>query len=341
MTDAARASLSSLEPGARLKGHLLVLDIERRTLGGRDATVLTLGDASGRLPSAPFWGDAQHRVAGLAPGDVVEIVGRLGTFRGRRQLEVVAIRRDPREGVDPRTLLPAVPEVASCWTALDRWRGDIRPGGLARVIALFYDDPAFRCRYEECPGSPAGHHAALGGLLRHTFEVAAIGRAIAAVAGADTDLVLAGALLHDIGKLEAYSWSGPFDHTPAGALLGHVALGARMLDRRVRDHAQPACSPPELDLLLHLVLSHHGKLEFGAAVAPMTVEAEILHYADDASAKCASLADAVRDAGNFTRPATLSARLWQLDRRRVYRGRGEFDPGACAPRKAEQPPSRG
>jgi hypothetical protein len=73
----------------------------------------------------------------------------------------------------------------------------------------------------------------------------------------------------------------------------------------------------------------------------MTVEAEILHYADDASAKSASLADAVRDAGNFTGPAALSARLWQLDRRRVYRGRGEFDPASNAPRKAEQPPSRG
>ena len=341
MTGAVRASLASLEPGARLKGHLLVLDIERRTLGGRDATVLTFGDASGRLPSAPFWGETQHRVGGLARGDVVEIVGRLGAFRGRRQLEVATIRRAPRERVDPKTLLPAVTEVASCWTALDRWRGDIRPGGLARVIALFYDDPAFRSRYEKCPGSPAGHHAALGGLLRHTFEVAAIGRAIAAVAGADTDLVLAGALLHDIGKLEAYSWSGPFDHTPAGALLGHVVLGARMLDRRVRDRVEPPCTPPELDLLLHLVLSHHGKLEFGAAVPPMTVEAEILHYADDASAKSAGVADAVRDAANFTGPAVLSARLWQLDRRRVYRGRGEFDAAPYAPRKAEQPPSRG
>ena len=331
MTGATPASLSALEPGARLKGRLLVLDIERRTLGGREATVLTLGNASGRLPSAPFWGETQRRVAGLARGDVVEIAGRMGAYRGRRQLEVAAIRRASREEVDPRTLLPGVPDVAPCWTALDRWRGAIQRGGLARVIALFYDDPAFRRCYGECPGSPAGHHAALGGLLRHTFEVATIGRAIAAVAGADADLVLAGALLHDIGKLEAYTWSGPFDHTPAGALLGHVALGARMLDRRVRDHAQPPCTVPELDLLLHLVLSHHGKLEFGAAVPPMTVEAEILHYADDASAKSASLADAVRDAGNFTGPAALSARLWQLDRRRVYRGRGEFAGAPGAP----------
>ncbi len=205
------------------------------------------------------------------------------------------------------------------------------------MVALFYDDPRFRAAYEQCPASPAGHHAALGGLLRHTFEVAAIGRAIAGVAGADRSLVLAGALLHDVGKLEAYAWTGPFELTRAGMLLGHVALGARMLDRRVRESGDAACNPAELDLLLHLVLSHHGKLEFGAAVQPMTLEAEILHYADDASARSASMADAVRDAANFDGSAPFSARIWQLDRRRVYRGGGEFGDRPAAARGAAPP----
>lgn len=343
MTEAATPCLATLAPGARIRTRLLVIEIDRRELGAREAIVLTLGNASGRLPSAPFWEEAQTRVAGLVPGDVVEVAARVGTYRGRRQLAVEAIRCVPHDLVDWRALLPALDNLDRCWAALDRWRGEIRSASLARIVGLFYDDPGFRRCFEQCPASPGGHHAALGGLLRHTFEVASIGRAIARVAGADPDLVLAGALLHDIGKVEAYAWRGPFELTAAGALLGHVALGARMLDRRVRESTSPVCEPPELDLLLHLVLSHHGKLEFGAAIPPMTLEAEVVHYADDASAKSASMAEALADAANFPGSGRLSSRVWQLDRRRVYRRGGEFGQRTAArsPLKAERPPSRG
>ena len=335
------ACLTTLEPGARIRSQLLVLEVERRVLGGRDATLLTLGNATGRLPSAPFWERSQQRVAGLARGDVVEVAGRVGAYRGRRQLDVESICRAPPEQVDRRALLPALTDVGSCWIAIDRWRSTIRTARIARVVALFYDDADFRRQYEQCPASPVGHHAALGGLLRHTFEVASIGQSIAAVADADPDLVLAGALLHDIGKLEAYTWRGPFDLTPAGILLGHVMLGARMLDRRLREARGASCNAAELDLLLHLVLSHHGKLEFGAPVQPMTLEAEILHYADDASAKSASMAQALREPANFAGYELFSSRIWQLDRRRVYRGAGEFGADRSSALKAEQPPSRG
>ena len=94
------------------------------------------------------------------------------------------------------------------WRQLDRLARRDPRAAPPRPARLFYDDAEFRQRYGQCPASTAGHHAELGGLLRHTCEVAAIGGAIAAACGADADLVLAGALLHDIGKLEAYSWSG-------------------------------------------------------------------------------------------------------------------------------------
>ena len=96
------------------------------------------------------------------------------------------------------------------WELLDNWRAEVRLPRLARTLNLFYDDADFRSLYQECPASVQGHHAEIGGLLRHTCEVASIGRAIGKVCHADLDLVLAGALLHDIGKLEAYSWNGGF-----------------------------------------------------------------------------------------------------------------------------------
>ena len=236
--------LSTLAPGARVRAHLLVVDVERRRLGSRPATLLTLANASGRLPSAPLWDEGRHRASGAGAGQrggdlrSDRYVPRASAARHRAHPPNVEAIWSIREHCSPRspTRIPAGPR------SIAGAPGFARPGSGAS-LRLFYDDPVFRRLYEECPASPSGHHAALGGLLRHTFEVASIGRAIAAVAGADRDLVLAGALLHDIGKLEAYTWSGAFEVSPAGALLGHVALGARMLDRTIREAADAAVQP--------------------------------------------------------------------------------------------------
>ena len=107
--------------------------------------------------------------------------------------------------------------------------------------------------------------------------------------------------------------------------LGHVALGVLMLARRLAGEAAPLCSEREVRLLQHLIASHHGTLEHGAAVRPMTLEAEALHYADDASAKTSSMAEALASPEHFAEQGPLSTRpIWQVDHRRVFRGRGEW-----------------
>jgi 3'-5' exoribonuclease len=196
---------------------------------------------------------------------------------------------------------------------------------LKAVLALFFEDPAFRRQYEQCPASVNGHHARLGGLLQHTWEVAAMAREICRITTADEDLTLAGALLHDIGKLDAYQWLGAFEHTTAGSLCGHVMLGSLSLDRRLRQAPLRICTDEELALLHHLILSHHGKREFGSPVEPMTLEAEILHHADHASARAESMEEALSDEANFAAGGLVSARsLWQLDGRRVFRGKSTW-----------------
>jgi 3'-5' exoribonuclease len=318
-------NLPSLAPGQRVQDPLLVLEVERRG-GDTPHTVLSLGNASGRVSSAPFWPEDQPKIAGLAPGDIAQVIGEVALYRGQKQLKVSSIRPLPKGAVDLSRLIPSIGDPAPFWKALDGWRAEIDRPRLAATLALFYDDDDFRRRYEGCPASLNGHHALLGGLLKHTVEVGTIARAIARACRAELDLVMAGVLLHDIGKLEAYRWEGGvFEMTEAGALHGHVVLGALMLDRAVLSEEPAPCTERELAILQHLILSHHGRLEFGAAVAPMTLEAEVLHYADNASAKTASMAEALADPANFEGDDLVSARtLWQLDRRRAYRGRSDW-----------------
>jgi 3'-5' exoribonuclease len=315
--------IPALALGSRIQDPFLVLDVEERTTAdGSPYTVLVLGNGTGQIATEPFWLERLGEVAGIRPGHVVQVVGEVTAYRDRKQVRVVSVRPLPEGTVDLAGLLPSVGPVDRYWEALDGWRREIRKPRLAAVVELFYGDDEFRRQYEQCPASLRGHHAALGGLLKHTTEVAAIARTVGRACGADQELVLAGVLLHDIGKLEAYSWRGAFAYTEAGALIGHVVLGALMLDRRLAD-LRPALPAGERDILMHLILSHHGRLEFGSPVPPATLEAEVLHWADNASAKTASFAQALREAENLAE-GRFTAPQRALDYRRLYRGTSDW-----------------
>jgi 3'-5' exoribonuclease len=319
----APLSLPDLAVGAHVEETFLVWEVEQRTQAdGSPFVILTLANSSGRVKTAPFWSSDLHKVEGVAKGAVVSVVGELGTYKTDRQLKVASLRPVTRAMVDWGRLLPSVGDVAPWWKKVDEWRAEMADGPWRRAVALFYDDPDFRARYERCPASLGNHHAELGGLLKHTVEVGVIARQIAKTCGAAPDIVLAGVLLHDAGKLEAYRWDGLFEMTEAGSLLGHVVLGSLMLDRRLDEPDEPVVTDGERLVLQHLILSHHGELEFGSPVRPMTLEAEVLHFADDASASTANFAAALKEGANFAEGDAVSKPIWSLDRRRVYRGGG-------------------
>ena len=320
----APVDLTTLRPGDRVQDVLLVVAVDQKGYAGGVFTVLTLCNASGTLDTAPVWDNERDLVEGVRKRHVVQVIGDVTQYDGRLQLKLVSPLRVMPEGtVQPQQLLPSVGDVTRYWETLDGWRRDVRKPRLTQVLALFYDDDEFRRRYAQCPASISGHHAKIGGLLKHTTEVAAIARTIARASGGDQELVLAGALLHDIGKLEAYSWDGILDHTEDHYLVGHVVLGVRMLERRLRESALELPAR-ELALLEHLILAHHGQLEFGSPVRPLTLEAEILHWADNASAKTASMAEAMRDAAAFDGEAIAQRTFWQLERRRPFRGTSDW-----------------
>src|SRR4029077_19337460 len=133
-------------------------------------------------------------------------------------------------------------------------------------------------------------------------------------------------LLHDIGKTECYSWeSGVFDTNERGRLVGHVVQGVIMLQRAIAAASESPCHADKHLILEHFILSHHGKLEFGAPVKPLTLEAEILHFADDASAKTGSINDAYGLKENFPSGDGISAKkIWQLDGRWMYKASMSF-----------------
>ncbi len=319
--------IPTLREGDEIHHPLLILDLVQRG-GDYPRTVLVFGNRTGRIDSAPFWAGRDEAIQGLAKGMVAQVVGSVTAYRDALQIDASSVRPLPKGSIELADLVPSVGPVEKYWQFLDEVRHRITAPRLRAVLDLFYGDEAFRERYERCPGAPGtGHHALLGGLLQHTCEVVSIARGIARVARADEELVVTGAMLHDIGKLESYTWEeGVFDTTERGRLAGHVVIGAMMFRRAVAEADEPPCTEAEAQLIEHMILSHHGRLEYGSPVRPLTLEAEILHFADDASAKTASINEAYASTEFFPDQETRLSRrkVWQLDHRWLFRHDASF-----------------
>jgi 3'-5' exoribonuclease len=155
---------------------------------------------------------------------------------------------------------------------------------LRALLQAFLDDGAFLEAYSRAPAAKAMHHVYLGGLLEHSLAVATLADDICQrYPGLNRDLLVAGALLHDIGKVNELRYARSFEYTDAGKLLGHIVIGVEMIEEKLR--GIPGF-PRELAILLkHLLLSHHGQYEYGSPKRPKTLEAVILNFIDDLDSK--------------------------------------------------------
>src|SRR5688572_9431450 len=206
-------NLTQLAIGERVQHELLVVERLEKTQGNGDPFVLlTLGNASGSISVAPIWSNQRAWADGADRGRVVQAIGQVGLYpkTGKRQIHLTGpLRVLPAEQVDLHAFLPRIAgDTNRLWDWIDKRRAEIATPPLRQVVDLFYADDNFRVRLEQTPGSVNGHHAKLGGLLLHVFEVASIARNMAKTMNANADLVVAGALLHDIGKVEAYEIEG-------------------------------------------------------------------------------------------------------------------------------------
>jgi 3'-5' exoribonuclease len=255
---------------------------QRRT--GEPFLSLVLADRTGEV-AAVMWEGVEEASRGLAEGDILKVQGLVGTYQGERQLTVARLRKAAAEEVGLEQFLPRSPLDPSL--LLGRLRAVIdgmREPFLRRMLQSLFEDEAFLAAFTIAPAAKAIHHAVLGGLLEHTASVAGLCELLAGYYPAlDRDLLLAAAILHDVGKIRELAWDRTFDYTDAGRLLGHITLGALLVEERLR--SVPDFPDALRERLLHCILSHHGELEWGSPKRPKTLEAMVLHYAEDLDGK--------------------------------------------------------
>lgn len=219
------------------------------------------------------------------PGDVVKVRGQVCRYNEKLQVNIDKIRRAAPSEYDLGDFVPhSERNVDEMWTELQAWIASFTDADLKALLEAFLADPEIAGALRQAPAAKGLHHAWIGGLLEHVLSLMAMcDLAAQHYPGVNRDLLLTGVLLHDIGKLRELRWGTSFDYTLEGQLLGHITIGLGMIERRI--DAIPGFPPAKRLLVEHLVLSHHGKYEFGSPKLPMTPEAILLHYLDDLDAK--------------------------------------------------------
>lgn len=251
---------------------------------GKPYMNLKFMDKSGEL-DGKLWDNVDELDKTFQKGDFVHIRGTASLYMGKMQLVAKEIRRLDEEAVDLADFVPVSPvPLADMKAELARIVASLSNPWLKALMDDLCADAAFMAAYSKAPAAKGMHHVYLGGLLEHSLSVVRLVDAVVPLyPDLNRDLLVTGALLHDLGKVAELSYERAFEYTDEGRLLGHITIGVEMLTERI---ATLPGFPRELALLLkHMLLSHHGQYEYGSPKRPKTVEATILHYLDDMDSK--------------------------------------------------------
>jgi len=271
-------TISELADDRTVEGVFAVTKKERRrTRAGASYLALELADASGRV-EARIWNDVDLLDGRFEEGDAIHVLGRVESFGGKLQVQVRTV--EPAEDTDPASLTPSLRRDADELDGFFEFlAAEISHTGLATVVDSFVRDSDLRAAFRALPAAGAdGHHGYAGGLLEHTVGVATLCRETAQLhPRLRSDLLLAAALLHDVGRVRELGRGPAFRQTDEGRLLGHVHLGLRMIEERAQD-----IDPAVLAELLHGIACHHDRL------AARTAEAAVLYHANQLDAQAAT-----------------------------------------------------
>jgi 3'-5' exoribonuclease len=274
-----------LEPDRVITTSFLVhaKDIRQKKTG-EPYLSLILGDRTGEL-DAKMWDNVAEVMETFDRDDFVRVKGLLQIFHNRPQLTIHKMRRMDDGEVDFTDFFPSSERNADeMWAELRAIVAGMGNAHLKGLIEALLDDSDIARRFRIAPAAKQIHHAYLSGLLEHVLSVCNLARFTAGhYKFIDLDLLLAGAILHDIGKIHELSYDRGFGYTSEGQLLGHMMIALRMVDEKLR--AIEGFPRPLRSLLEHMIISHHGHLEFGSAKLPQFPEAMLLHYLDDMDSK--------------------------------------------------------
>ncbi len=252
--------------------------------GAKDFYIrLKFADSSGSI-SGNVWNNAQAVAEKFEEGDVVQVKGFIITYKAQLQVTVNKIKKVPQEEYDLNDYLQTTTkDITKLSDKLFEYVEAIKNQYLKELLLSIFEDKEFFTKFGQAPAAKSWHHNYIGGLLEHTISVAGLCEYASHNYNTDKDLLIAGAILHDIGKVFEYQILPNIDFTPVGRLVGHIPLG----DNFITDKAKDINNFPE-DLLMklrHLILSHHGEYEMASARLPQTLEATILHQADNFDAQ--------------------------------------------------------
>lgn len=307
--------VSGLQDGQAVSTFFLVREKEIRTSQrtGTSWLQLELADRTGTIP-AKMWDNFSALAATFEQDDVVQIRGRVKTYNGQKELTLEQIIPAAERDYDLGDFLPHTKQdVEKLYAEVREAIGGMKNPWLKRLLAAVVEDAAIAPKFKRAPAAMTMHHAYIGGLLEHVVSLIGLSCGVAShYPELDPDLLLAGIVLHDIGKIDELRYSRAFDYTTEGRLLGHITIGVTIVRDKIR--AIPGFPVPLAVLVEHLILSHHGTHEFGSPSLPQTREAVALHFLDDMDSKMAAMratleAPAQKDAWTERNPSLRRALL--------------------------------
>ena len=309
--------IANLHPGEPVDATFMVEQASLRTArNGSTYLNAVFCDRTGRI-DGKLWDASEALARSIAVDDFVHLKGKVESYQNQLQINIRSITRAETESLRLGDYLPqSERNPGEMMEELQSILATVEDADLKALIDDFLSDETFSAAFRTAPAAMRNHHAYLGGLLEHTLSMAQVAvRLLDHYTDLRRDLLLAGVFLHDIGKTRELVYNRTFRFSSTGNLVAHVVLGVLMLE----EHARKRTEFPEekLDMLRHMILSHHGALEFGAPRLPMFAEAMALHYLDNLDAKLKDFSDIIAEDQSADPEWTDYSRRLE---RRLYKG---------------------